>query len=71
MRAAGKVYRVPRKSVAILDDILLICPRRDGETDASVLDRGGRMCNKFDDFMSAMNLPKAPEKDQDAKFSTE
>ena len=70
MRAAAKVYGVPGKSVAILDDFLLVYPRRDGETDASVLDRGGRMCNKFDNFMSA-NLPKAPEKDQDANFSTE
>ena len=56
--------------MAILDDFLLVCPRRDDETDASVLDRGKRMCKKFDDFMSTINLPKAPEKDQDANFST-
>ena len=42
LRAAAKVYGVPGKSVAILDDFLFVCPRRDGETDASILDRGDK-----------------------------
>ena len=70
LKAAAKVYRDPGKLVLILDDFLLVCPRRDDETDALVLDRGKRMCKKFHYFMSTINLPKAPEKDQDANFST-
>ena len=70
LRAAAKVYGVPGRSVAILDDFLLICPRKRNESDESVLMRGEQMCGKFDAFLRDINLPKAPEKDQKPGFST-
>ena len=57
-------------SVAILDDFLLVCRRRRTDTDESVLARGRRQARKFDKLLTALHLPKAQEKDQQAAFST-
>ena len=70
IREIASVYGVKAKLVAILDDFLLVCTRRKGESDDSVLERGRKAGEKFDNLLEELHLPKAPEKDQAPAFST-
>ena len=70
IRTVARVYGVKAMSVAMLDDFMLVCRRRTTDTDESVLSRGRLEVGKFDKLLAELHLPKAPEKDQTAKFST-
>ena len=54
----------------MLDDFLLVLPRKTGETDEDLLQRAKVDVGRFDELLSSLNLPKAPEKDQPPNFST-
>ena len=56
--------------VPMLDDFLIVVPRKEGETDEAVISRGEQEGQKFDSLLDSLNLPKAPEKDQQAAFTT-
>ena len=70
IRAIAEVYGVKSRSVAILDDFLLVLPRLKGETGDSALQRGRKDVKLFDSLLHKLRLPKAPEKDQKPNFST-
>ena len=70
IRAVAKVFGVLSKTVAILDDFLLVLPRRRGESDEKLLERATVDAEKFDELLKNLNLPKAKEKDQPPNFST-
>ena len=57
------------KTVAILDDFLLVLPRKAGEADNDLLERAGTDTSRFDKLLHDLHLPKAQEKDQDPAFS--
>ena len=54
----------------MLDDFLIVVPRRIGETGEQILKRGEMEGEIFDNLLEALNLPKAPEKDQPPAFTT-
>ena len=56
--------------VPMLDDFLIVVPRKEGETDEAVISRGEQEGQKFDSLLDNLNLLKAPEKDQQAAFTT-
>ena len=64
------MFGVLSKTVAILDDFLLVLPRRRGESDEKLLERATVDSEKFDELLKNLNLPKAKEKDQPPNFST-
>ena len=66
----AKVVGVDVNIVAVLDDFLLVVPRKSTDTDVTALKDGERNGKKFDKLLDKLNLPKAPNKDQDAAFST-
>ena len=70
IREAAKVYGVKALTVAILDDFLPVVQRRKAETDDNVLTRCKEAVHRFDNLLSRLNLPKAPEKDQAPSFAT-
>ena len=66
----AKAVGVDANIVAMLDDFLLVVPRKSTDTDISALKNGERNGKKFDKLLAQLNLPKAPNKDQNAAFST-
>ena len=70
IRDIAKVAGVKAETLAMLDDFLLVVPRREEDSDTAVLSRGQEEANRFDDLLSKLNLPKAPEKDQEPAFTT-
>ena len=54
----------------MLDDFLLVIPGQCKQTDLDALHQGEEEGRKFDQLLAQLNLPKAPEKDQVAAFST-
>ena len=56
--------------VPMLDDFLIVVPRKEGETDEAVISHGEQEGQKFDSLLHSLNLPKAPEKDQEAAYTT-
>ena len=68
--SVARVYGVNANIIVMLDDFLLVVPRRRSETDSAILQRGQDEGRKFDQLLAQLNLPKAPAKDQDAAFST-
>ena len=54
----------------MLDDFLFVVPRKPGETDENALIEGVKVGRRFDELLDSLNLPKAPEKDQQAAFTT-
>ena len=58
------------ETVAILDDFLLVLPRRRGESDEDLLERSRVDVGKFDELLISLNLPRAKEKDQAPNFTT-
>ena len=69
-RAVAKVFGVRCQTVAMLDDFLLVLPRKKGESDDDLLQRARDDVGRFDELLSSLNLPKAPKKDQLPNFST-
>ena len=68
--AVARVFGVQYQTVAILDDFLLALPRKTGESDEDRLQRARVDVGRFDELLSSLYLPKAPEKDQPPNFST-
>ena len=66
----AKVVGVEANIVAMLDDFLLVTPRKSTDTDDTAIKKGERAGKKFDKLLAQLNLPKAPNKDQCAAFST-
>ena len=56
--------------VPMLDDFLIVVPRKEGDSDEIIISRGEQVGQKFDALIDDLNLPKAPEKDQQAAFTT-
>ena len=56
--------------MAILDDFLLVLPRRTDEADEDLLQRARTDTSKFDKLLHDLRLPKAQEKDQDPAFTS-
>ena len=56
--------------VPMLDDFLIVVPRKEGDSDEIITSRGEQVGQKFDALIDDLNLPKAPEKDQQAAFTT-
>ena len=69
IRLAAKVADVQADLLPMLDDFLIVVPRRIGETREQILKRGEMEGAKFD-LLEDLNLPKAPEKDQHQAFTT-
>ena len=70
IRKVARVYGVKASSVAMLDDFLLVSPRKLGDTDEETLLRGGREGALFDKLLTDLKLPVAVEKSQQAAFTT-
>ena len=56
--------------VPMLDDFLIVVPRKEGDSDELTIRRGKQEGLKFDSLLHDLNLPKAPEKDQQVAFTT-
>ena len=56
--------------MAMLDDFLLVSPRKPEDTDEDTLARGRKEGALFDSLLKELNLPPAVEKSQPASFST-
>ena len=63
-------YGVKAKTVAMLDDFLIVAPRESGDTDSDVLKRGMTEGKVFDKLLNKLKWPIAPEKSQKSAFST-
>ena len=70
IRAVAKAFGVKALSVVILDDFLMVVPRRARDSDETVLQRARMEANIFDALLDKLGLPKAKEKDQEPAFST-
>ena len=70
IRLAAKVVNVQAELLPMLDDFLIVVPRRRGEAREQNLERGKIEGAKFDNLLNDLNLPKAPEKDQSQAFTT-
>ena len=70
IRLAAKAAKVEADLVPMLDDFLIVIPRNGEETKDQALERGETQGALFDNLLKDLNLPKAPEKDQPAAFTT-
>ena len=64
------MFGVQALTVAILDDFLLVVPRKEGDEDSYTLTRGQSEGARFDELLRKLNVPPAIEKTQPAAFST-
>ena len=70
IRLVAKSAGVEADMVPMLDDFLIVVPKTEGESDELTIARAEQEGQKFDSLMHDLNLPKAPEKDQEAAFTT-
>ena len=70
IRLIARGAKVEADMVPMLDDFLIVVPRRERESDELIINRGKQEGQKFDSLICDLNLPKAPEKDQQAAFTT-
>lgn len=64
------MFGVQALTVAMLDDFLLVVPRKEGDEDSYTLTRGQSEGARFDELVRKFNVPPAIEKTQPAAFST-
>ena len=57
-------------SVVILDDFLMVVPRRARDSDETVLQQARTEANTFDALLDKLGLPKVKEKDQEPALTT-
>ena len=70
IRDIAKAVGINAKCVAMLDDFLFVVPRKPGDTDERALIEREKVGRRFDELVESLNLPKAPEKDQQSAFTT-
>ena len=70
IRLIAAAAKVKADMVPMLDDFLIVVPREEGDSDELTISRGKQEGQKFDALLHDLNLPKAPEKDQQAAFTT-
>lgn len=70
IRVVAKVAHIEAELLPMLDDFLIVVPRKVGETAEENLKRANTQGGKFDDLLEELHLPKASEKDQEAAFTT-
>ena len=70
IRSIVEAIDIGAKTVAMLDHYLAVVPRREEDTDDTILTRSTAIARDFDTVLRKLGLPTAPEKNQEPSFTT-